>query len=102
GGIRDFHVTGVQTCALPISSTDRKDGAVAAGESTEYVVYPGEEAPQERYGPRVYTGEERWATVCEVGYLARDWHRRSKEPVPITDRKSVVEGERGDPARRTR
>src|SRR5690606_38395661 len=23
-GIRDFHVTGVQTCALPISSTERK------------------------------------------------------------------------------
>lgn len=60
---------------------------MAAGESTEYVVYPVEEAPQERYGPRVYTGEERWATVFEVVYLARDWHRRSKEPVPITARK---------------
>src|SRR5690606_40560370 len=25
-GIRDFHVTGVQTCALPISSRQRKPG----------------------------------------------------------------------------
>src|SRR5690606_40474713 len=31
-GIRDFHVTGVQTCALPISSTeaDRSKGASGA------------------------------------------------------------------------
>src|SRR5690606_40717240 len=29
-GIRDFHVTGVQTCALPISKTDKKDAMMIA------------------------------------------------------------------------
>src|SRR5690606_40238730 len=29
-GIRDFHVTGVQTCALPISGEDREPGAAGA------------------------------------------------------------------------
>src|SRR5690606_40985341 len=32
-GIRDFHVTGVQTCALPIWGTPFRDGAI--GEKTE-------------------------------------------------------------------
>src|SRR5690606_40926341 len=27
-GIRDFHVTGVQTCALPISDNDRSDQSI--------------------------------------------------------------------------
>src|SRR5690606_41120578 len=30
-GIRDFHVTGVQTCALPIYAHREEDGAGAAG-----------------------------------------------------------------------
>src|SRR5690606_41086375 len=30
-GIRDFHVTGVQTCALPISFATRRDPEEAAG-----------------------------------------------------------------------
>src|SRR5690606_40601949 len=29
-GIRDFHVTGVQTCALPISLMDREDWPAAS------------------------------------------------------------------------
>src|SRR5690606_40871324 len=30
-GIRDFHVTGVQTCALPISGSPRRPAPLAAG-----------------------------------------------------------------------
>src|SRR5690606_41199983 len=33
-GIRDFHVTGVQTCALPILSDARESGCLAPGFNT--------------------------------------------------------------------
>src|SRR5690606_21706682 len=35
-GIRDFHVTGVQTCALPISSYSRPEVPVGGDEGASY------------------------------------------------------------------
>src|SRR5690606_40872626 len=37
-GIRDFHVTGVQTCALPISSTSYTASRTSADAATSYVI----------------------------------------------------------------
>src|SRR5690606_40728689 len=36
-GIRDFHVTGVQTCALPISGIAFLSGGQSAAEATEHL-----------------------------------------------------------------
>src|SRR5690606_40608686 len=36
-GIRDFHVTGVQTCALPISNSDANQRATEANKTTAEV-----------------------------------------------------------------
>src|SRR5690606_40679440 len=41
GGIRDFHVTGVQTCALPISAAVRDPGVL--GPELRVAVQPAEE-----------------------------------------------------------
>src|SRR5690606_40958401 len=42
-GIRDFHVTGVQTCALPILHTEQVPGffRVAIGDATVTALYDG-------------------------------------------------------------
>src|SRR5690606_40733901 len=51
-GIRDFHVTGVQTCALPIFSIGTRDALIddslfmharwiTAGNKAELAIYPG-------------------------------------------------------------
>src|SRR5690606_40832273 len=55
-GIRDFHVTGVQTCALPISDQDGGDvvhAAVAVGGSGEFAG----EAVEREVVPREDRGE---------------------------------------------
>src|SRR5690606_41114463 len=39
-GIRDFHVTGVQTCALPISTMRSRAPNIPPGDSTSHVPSP--------------------------------------------------------------
>src|SRR5690606_40136354 len=53
-GIRDFHVTGVQTCALPISSCDSNSSRKALASSA----LPG------RIGALAAGGEPGWPFHC--------------------------------------
>src|SRR5690606_40783516 len=56
-GIRDFHVTGVQTCALPIYASHRPQGSPAArsghnnpaANTNAAVVFPTPRGPVNRY-----------------------------------------------------
>src|SRR5690606_40529905 len=64
-GIRDFHVTGVQTCALPISSGDLPEQVLA---------WRGEIARGALFGPRLLTSGAKiegiaplWKGTIEVG-----------------------------------
>src|SRR5690606_39453212 len=58
-GIRDFHVTGVQTCALPISLRDLP----GFGADTT-VLCPSADAPS-------HDSEALWALLCERGHKPR-------------------------------
>src|SRR5690606_39923610 len=66
-GIRDFHVTGVQTCALPISSVRAASAAAGGG---RYPCYPdvarttGTAAP----GPRHAAGAVRLPSPGAAGH----------------------------------
>src|SRR5690606_39575861 len=64
-GIRDFHVTGVQTCALPISSGDLPEQVLG---------WRGEMARGALFGPRLLTSGAKiegiaplWKGTIEVG-----------------------------------
>src|SRR5690606_39694894 len=94
-GIRDFHVTGVQTCALPILGPHEVDylfGLVedvrAGGAGVLYISHRLEEVV--RIADRV--------SVLRDGRLV--WTgptaETSREQIVRQDRKSVVEGKRGD------
>src|SRR5690606_40106024 len=59
-GIRDFHVTGVQTCALPIYDPGGRSGPVLAGSAGRWPFWPnpgrngvtlGSPAPEDRPCP---------------------------------------------------
>src|SRR5690606_40786886 len=90
-GIRDFHVTGVQTCALPIY----RDAPVVAG--VEYVVAAVDLGP---YVPWFFVFD-RFGLLCPIrapsilfevvdSRVSRLW--RPGNWTDQTDRKSVVEG----------
>src|SRR5690606_40367896 len=83
-GIRDFHVTGVQTCALPIYSGPPR--AARAGEKGKAGAAPRAAAPAGTAGPR--RAPRRWPGA-----------RRRLRPKSFPgrkDRKSVVEGKSVD------
>src|SRR5690606_14172860 len=50
-GIRDFHVTGVQTCALPISTTTISNFLLRCNQKFRVMVRPGEIPWQTRVRP---------------------------------------------------
>src|SRR5690606_39867186 len=88
-GIRDFHVTGVQTCALPILAAGRTDGFW-------------------EFGLRAWDTAAGTLLIREAGGLIAtldgDEYRQNGNIVAGTprvfnellDRKSVVQGKRGD------
>src|SRR5690606_39821697 len=63
-GIRDFHVTGVQTCALPISSSLPACSAVASMDALFYFSFheqrgsPASSSRIKRYSRRVEIGSD--------------------------------------------
>src|SRR5690606_39547480 len=94
-GIRDFHVTGVQTCALPIfpSSVPERRGAPAApagpgrAESSADGGWAGRPMRSSRMALAPGIGRPKTGTVeCSVPAV---W-------ITSLDRKSVVEGKRGE------
>src|SRR5690606_2719082 len=66
-GIRDFHVTGVQTCALPISKTTIEEIAnnpsrypvIETNAENCYLTYPGAAPYWEPWYTTGYTGDKR-------------------------------------------
>src|SRR5436309_5530429 len=93
-GIRDFHVTGVQTCALPIYGVIRVRDL--APEQTAGLVYTrdGLEYPLTLSGIGVYDEASRLLR-SEVSYPDHAVSIKAWVPgaVDARDRKSVVEGE---------
>src|SRR5690606_7643146 len=85
-GIRDFHVTGVQTCALPIHSPSAEVKGHSAGEG---ILVTGKEnvgieriEPVGRYAVRIVfddghkTGLYTWPILYELGRnRERNWRR---------------------------
>src|SRR5690606_16905927 len=59
--IRDFHVTGVQTCALPIYTTRRNGAGIAAGAG---ILAKGWDAGADARSPRVQAWSLRSAVVA--------------------------------------
>src|SRR5690606_40257170 len=86
-GIRDFHVTGVQTCALPISFVDlRRKRSI--GKVRPFVAFgPAEKrytiAPlQKRVGPRKLLQSRRGNCTRQTPrgvFIRRNLHDRSEE-----------------------
>src|SRR5690606_40364981 len=94
-GIRDFHVTGVQTCALPICVVDRNAGNQVM-RAAQNAVERKQRKPRRKAGQG---GGQRPEGGIEVQ------QRRSGAEAPLIeitqdqrrpDRKSVVEGKRGE------
>src|SRR5690606_40610005 len=73
-GIRDFHVTGVQTCALPISTKD--DLAAAQGKRVRDVIAPTLRVLFCGINPGLYTA---WIGCHFAGPSNRFWPARSEE-----------------------
>src|SRR5438046_6318398 len=76
-GIRDWSVTGVQTCALPISPYQRRRGL---RQPEQMAVPPSEGASQKNDGPggqeRRSRGEVRCRTTCGGDAIALPMRRR--------------------------
>src|SRR5688572_32331357 len=72
-GIRDLTVTGVQTCALPISSGERYEAQVA---ETQHRVRSGESLSSiaSRYGTSI-------ATIAELNNLDRPYRIRAGQEI---------------------
>src|SRR5690606_41191547 len=94
-GIRDFHVTGVQTCALPIFDADLKRLAADMIETMYAADGVGLAAPQIGVSKRLFVALEVQPGAdddpdAEEGEVAAAERRRRWE-----DRKSVVQGRSG-------
>src|SRR5690606_40728947 len=90
-GIRDFHVTGVQTCALPISSPSNQ--AAAAGISVAVVGIDAVGAGLA--GLAAAAGAALLPFTCRVRAGSTAYSSRSSSVFHQgIDRKSVVEGKR--------
>src|SRR5437870_7406191 len=79
-GIRDGHVTGVQTCALPISKEPREAGDAAAAVA-EAVAKKPSRAKKEKLEDEAPAEIKPAATIVKP---------RPVVPAPEVDRKSVV------------
>src|SRR5690606_39492111 len=98
-GIRDFHVTGVQTCALPIFSLP-----TYPFEGRRYSVAPNRTWARRR----VSEASARRAAEINDWFWLPSWQRsaalpampRGHVPGRWLDRKSVVEGKRVESGRR--
>src|SRR5690606_39455106 len=93
-GIRDFHVTGVQTCALPISSTRKatklsNPSRDAIATSLRRVAAP----PQSGMGFESLDGFDNFVAFLVLDALISNRDRHEQK-----DRKSVVEGKSVDVA----
>src|SRR6266511_5384748 len=73
-GIRDFHVTGVQTCALPISR-----GARSARRGVHCVHFAPGSWPCGRAKPRARSEERRVGKECRSRWWPK--HRKKNEDV---------------------
>src|SRR5690606_40566953 len=93
-GIRDFHVTGVQTCALPISRRDasprcwagrcsRASGAACPRPVLTWATRRGKWTPRCRAGPWCRSEERR---VGKEGRSKRGWHTVKKTELSRTRR----------------
>src|SRR5690606_40688199 len=84
-GIRDFHVTGVQTCALPIS-----DSGQTSANSTDYALGLDEILANDTFmaDPSPYNGSS-IAFILEADDKTMLYLGDSHDEI---DRKSVVEG----------
>src|SRR5204863_5465611 len=83
-GIRDLYVTGVQTCALPISAAAPRSRAHGGAD----LVRHEHEGPRPVLRQRLPRARDRGAAAgCE---LVRVRLRRSRGQDPLRDRKSVV------------
>src|SRR5207302_8125530 len=89
-GIRDFHVTGVQTCALPISSRGAREISIEItlaprdARMTAFTPpHPRSTTVFPRTSPNKWNAYSRGKTVSS---------RRSHVRIFHSDRKSVVEG----------
>src|SRR5690606_40523566 len=93
-GIRDFHVTGVQTCALPISRQAPENRQQAAIDQTEFVT------------EKEWLGSEHWRNRAEARTqlgacrLAPSLIGTRIEQAVGQDRQSVVEAESSSPGGR--
>src|SRR5690606_40632520 len=82
-GIRDFHVTGVQTCALPISQNILEKAVHGVGGLRRSRPAPPRRAPRPAPPRRAAPPP------------------RASRPRDVTDRKSVVEGNHVDTGKRS-
>src|SRR5690606_39278890 len=101
-GIRDFHVTGVQTCALPISAArhlhaqERTDPGTRPDSRPTSPLRPASGSPH----PPDHTVST--APPSRPTTPPRDAIASPPTTSPTQDRKSVVQGQRGDPEDRRR
>src|SRR5690606_36429136 len=86
-GIRDFHVTGVQTCALPIWGPHALPWSLENGRTCRRLTLPG----LSKFSPPTETCEWPWGCALRrpwVGWALRDWwinSRRSERPWCVCD-----------------
>src|SRR5690606_39412078 len=93
-GIRDFHVTGVQTCALPISQAPRTAGGLG-GRLAYPLVSDLTHEISETYGTLWNHGHTlRGLFIIDKNFIVRHV-TLNDDPVGrnIEDRKSVVQGD---------
>src|SRR5690606_40917107 len=92
-GIRDFHVTGVQTCALPIccheGEVSARLGLPGIPEAAETVAVARNLALIEQTGVRAHFCGLSSARAVQMVAQAQ------RRGLPVRDRKSVVEGKSG-------
>src|SRR5690606_40098229 len=80
-GIRDFHVTGVQTCALPISHSDDKG-----------LVLPPNLAPNQVVIVPIYKTEEQFEEISKLAKLMISDLRARHISVKYDDRTTLRPG----------
>src|SRR5690606_40714267 len=87
-GIRDFHVTGVQTCALPISSRFN------ANRILEKIIDPNRVVADQYLSSevRLTNGQVLMGLPVESGDTVTVHPRDPQQQATTVDRKSVVEG----------
>src|SRR5690606_40561506 len=93
-GIRDFHVTGVQTCALPIWERQRSEEALPLRDDACFGAFDRMALPQtaEQHRPAVL--ETDWMEWCHRVASAAQYARRSGR-ASCRERGEIAVGARG-------